>query len=406
MTKNDKYTILIDGNFMLHKTFHVAKNISKSKFDFIEDPKGDRNLLLWKLAMDFSSEIKRFDSLIDNVVYCIDGSSWRKHYFDDEELDTGDQIKYKANRVKSNDIDWKEIYDCHTEFSKGLEKLGVTVLRMDGCEADDLIFAWSATLNAKGKNALIISGDNDLMQLVNHDNQNGTNTIYYQKFMKTLYAQEGFVEWLDNTVESKVDIFDMPIDVHDISKDSLKNLVRSLEVTEINTEEFQFKKIIKGDMGDNVAPIYVQKKIRKSGDKKGQEYNTSPSDAKADLILTKFQEKCTEPINEVMFWNKEIIREICGLVKVICKYPEASIDELEKNYIDNRNLMLLHDKALPPPIMESMVDMIEDKYKLVIGKSEINTLKQYNNILDKTTYEDTQKKKQSSAGFFGAFNLD
>jgi len=40
MIKNDKYTMLFDANFHLHKTYFAAKNIAKGKFDFIEDPKG------------------------------------------------------------------------------------------------------------------------------------------------------------------------------------------------------------------------------------------------------------------------------------------------------------------------------------------------------------------------------
>lgn len=405
MTKNDKYTILIDGNFLLHKTYHVAKHISNGKFDFIKDPAADKNLLLWKLSMDFAAELKRFDSIIENVIYCIDGSSWRKHYFPKADIEQGENIKYKANRVQSNDIDWGLIYETHQEFAKGIEKLGIKTVRLDGCEADDLIFAYSSVLNAKGRNALVISGDGDLTQLVNHDDTNNANTIYYNKFAKTLYVAPGFTDWVSNTKIQAIDIFNQPIDITDNSKDGLKSIVKSLDSTDVNTAEFQFKKIIKGDSGDNVAPLYAQPKVYKSGKKKGQEYFSTPSDKQINEVLKTFNERY-DTINPVMFWNKDIISEICGLVKMTCKYNDVSMKQLEKNYADNRNLMILHEKAIPTPIMESMTNNIAVFSNLEINKSELNALKDYKNILDETSYEEKEKKKQSSGGFFNSFNLD
>jgi hypothetical protein len=104
-----------------------------------------------------------------------------------------------------------------------------------------------------------------------------------------------------------------------------------------------------------------------------------------------------------MFWNKDIISEICGLVKTTCKYNEVSMKQLEKNYCDNRNLMILHEKAIPSPIMDAMTNNIAIFSNVVINKTELNTLKEYRNILDETSYEEKEKKKQSSAGFFGSF---
>ena len=67
-----------------------------------------------------------------------------------------------------------------------------------GCEADDLIFGWSSYLNSVGRNSIILSGDNDLIQLVHHDATSNTNTIYYNKFIKSLYVYPGFTEWIAN----------------------------------------------------------------------------------------------------------------------------------------------------------------------------------------------------------------
>ena len=98
-----KYTLIFDGNFWLHKTYFIGQKIKTGKpFNFIDEPDADKNLLLWKLSTDFAAEIKRFEGVVNRIVYTVDSSSWRKKF-----LDTA----YKANRVKSESINWNEIYN-------------------------------------------------------------------------------------------------------------------------------------------------------------------------------------------------------------------------------------------------------------------------------------------------------
>jgi len=230
-----KYTILVDGNFFLHKTFHIGSKIKSGKpFNFIDEPEEDKNLLLWKLAMDFASEIKRFEGITNKIVYTVDSSSWRKKFLD---------TQYKANRVKSDTINWNAIYECHNEFINGLESLGVIVSRVKGAEADDLIFAWSSELNQNGQNAVIISGDNDLLQLVNLDNSSSANTIYYNKFDKDIHAFPKFQKWLDQEEHNTThDIFNMPVDLMSNTKQNLREVIKSskMKIHEVNVMEFLF----------------------------------------------------------------------------------------------------------------------------------------------------------------------
>jgi len=74
-----KYTLIFDGNFWLHKTYFIGQKIKTGKpFNFIDEPEADRNLLLWKLSVDFSAEIRRFEGVVNRIVYTVDSSSWRK----------------------------------------------------------------------------------------------------------------------------------------------------------------------------------------------------------------------------------------------------------------------------------------------------------------------------------------
>lgn len=408
MTFSDKYTIVFDGNHFLHKTMHVVSKIVEQEgriFNLIDDPAADKNTLLWKLSMDFASEIKKFTDISENVVYCIDSGSWRKQYFTEEHLDSNPDDKYKGTREYKNDFSWDKLYEAHTEFTKALEKSGIKVVKIQGCEADDLIFAWSTYLNSKGKNCLIISGDNDMLQLVNHDNSNGTNTIYYHKNKQKIFASNGFKSWLERE-SSSIDIFNQPISLADNTKQNLRGALKQFEIEELNSEEFQFTKILVGDSGDNVKALYTTEMTYKSGKKAGEKWYKSLDSTQSYKILQEFKTLVNEPIQESMFWNPEYVLAICKIAKKVCKLAHMETETLVKNYEDNRNLMILNVRSLPSGIMDSMLESISKLHTKNIPESNMKTLRSYEKILEGTTYSEKTKKKQNSAGFFGGFDLD
>ena len=149
--------------------------------------------------------MKLFIQLIKN--------SWRKQYETD--------VKYKGNRVQSTDVDWKMLFEVHDEFVKALEKLGVIITAIPGAEGDDGIFAWTSFLNSIDRNSIIISGDNDLLQLNYHNGD--VNTIYYNKFDKKIHTANGFNNWLNsNTSNDVVDMFNLNTKDFFNIKDELK----------------------------------------------------------------------------------------------------------------------------------------------------------------------------------------
>ncbi|MFW6313057.1 MAG: 5'-3' exonuclease, partial [Spirochaetota bacterium] len=70
--------------------------------------------------------------------------------------------EYKATREKTPE-DLKNEIPVIEEI---LEKLGVPMLRVDGFEADDLIATYATRAKAEGRSCFIVSGDKDLLQLV------------------------------------------------------------------------------------------------------------------------------------------------------------------------------------------------------------------------------------------------
>ncbi len=75
--------------------------------------------------------------------------------------------QYKANRPKTpEDLHAQVPWICET-----LEALGIPVLQCDGYEADDIIATVSRKCRESGRTCRILSGDKDLMQLVDESTQ-------------------------------------------------------------------------------------------------------------------------------------------------------------------------------------------------------------------------------------------
>jgi 5'-3' exonuclease len=371
-----KYTLIFDANFWLHKTYYIGQKIKKGKpFNFIDELEQDKNLLLWKLSVDFAAEIKRFEGITNRIVYAIDSNSWRKTFHP--------QSEYKANRVKSSDINWSAIYEVHNEFIESLEKMGVIVSRVKGAEADDLVFAWSSYLNQIGQNSLIISGDNDLLQLVNHDKSSGANTLYYNKFDKDLHVFPGFSDWL-SIEESNNDIFNMPIDIMTNAKSHLRQIIKTnkMDLDEVNINEFVFKKIIVGDKGDNVSPLEIKYKGSRTFVVTDNQANQILNEFKSDKVF----------VNQSHFFNDEYINRICEISQKVIKI-EKSISEIREKWELNRNLVYLHKKCIPDSVNTDMFSHIESKPIVSFSAIELHSLMDKDSILAKTSY--TKEKLDS-----------
>ena len=387
-----KYTLIVDGNFFLHKTFFISGKIKREgTLNFIDDPEKDSDLLASKLATDFAYEVRQFAPILDGVVYCIDSHSWRKDFYPTTNtLDTASSGEYKGTRTKDNKINWKAVYDLHDKFAESLKALGVTISRVDGAEADDLIFAWSSYLNMNSKNGLIFSGDND--------EANGTNTLYYNKFAKTMYTFENFENWISTNDVQSVDIFNQPLDLTSNTKNALQGVLRGVKIKEMNTAEFVFKKILTGDAGDNVSPLYQFKKTSKEG--KTRVFNVT--DNKATKILNDY-EKDYGTINESTFFNQESISNICQIAKVNLKIHDRNLDQLIEKYEANRNLMYLHNNALPPSIMNAMLESIEkSKHSTIRNLGDINK----QNITKPILNDEKNLDQTQDSSFFRGLKLD
>jgi DNA polymerase-1 len=141
--------ILIDGNAILHRAYHALPPLTNKDGIIVNAVYGFFSMFLKILE----------DQKPDFIVVCFDkkAPTFRKELF----------VGYQAKRPKMSDDLIPQIKFVHDV----LKKAKIEIFEVDGYEADDLIGtiatqAVSGKLNG-GIEVFIVSGDRDLLQLVN-----------------------------------------------------------------------------------------------------------------------------------------------------------------------------------------------------------------------------------------------
>jgi 5'-3' exonuclease len=131
-------TIIIDGNYVLHKNFYVFKNfkygelMTGTTFGFVKD--------VLKLYEKFNT---------NDIHVTWDSRSFRKDLNSD----------YKANRVRDPENNPYQNFDLVTD---SLDAIGINQYKIPEMESDDLIY----TLSKKFEDVIIYSRDKDLFQCI------------------------------------------------------------------------------------------------------------------------------------------------------------------------------------------------------------------------------------------------
>ena len=174
---------LIDTANTFFRARHVASRNS--------DPWEKVGMALHLTLASVNQVVRKFG--IDHVVFCLEGKSWRKSYYE----------PYKKNRIvdtqsqtqaekEENELFW-ETYEKFTTFLR--ERTNVSVLRDPQAEADDLIARWVA-LHPEDEN-FIISSDTDFIQLISEKNK------IYNGITNQLITLEGYFDDKGKIVKDK-----------------------------------------------------------------------------------------------------------------------------------------------------------------------------------------------------------
>jgi hypothetical protein len=166
-----------------------------------------------------------------HVVFCLEGRSWRKDYYEPYKRNRSDARAAKTVKEQEEDQLFWETFDNFKDFI--VEKTNCTVLQHGELEADDLIAGWIQ--NHPSDKHVIISTDSDFYQLIS------PNVSQYNGVQEHHITHEG--------------IFD--------KKGKLVIDNKTKEPKAIPDPKWLlFEKCIRGDSSDNVFSAYP--KVRKN----------------------------------------------------------------------------------------------------------------------------------------------
>lgn len=317
MTKS-KLTLLIDGNWLLMSRLSAITN------NYIDDNELCKNLQLL-MIQSIKKVLKKFQ-LIDNIVFCADGGSWRNDLEVPETVtdDEGNIIKYKGNREKDANINWELVFKAYETLILQLKQYGINAYKEYAVEGDDLVWWWSKKLNSEGTNCIIWTKDNDLKQLVNIDN-NKCFTVWWNE------ANGMFIE---NFNEDDLDfLFNNEYNENDII---LKKISNNIQLTKFNRNSIIIDKIMRGDKSDNIEPV-----LYKQSPKSTRKFRISDKDI--DYNIDWKDDQCVYNFFDHLLKSKKYSKNV-----------NKSLDEILEHFKYNRQLVALDKDYYPKQIIESL----------------------------------------------------
>lgn len=235
----------------------------------------------------------------DHVVFCLEGRSWRKDFYEPYKRNRKEARTAMTQREEEEDRVFWEIFDEFKDFVT--EKTNCTVIRHPQLEADDLIAGW--VQQHPTDSHVIISTDGDFAQLI------APNVRQYNGVSNTTITHEGYFD--------------------DKGKPVIDKKTKEAKPAP-DPEWLLFEKCMRGDTSDNVFSAYPG--VRKKGTKN-----------KVGLFEA-FEDKNAKGFN----WNNLMLQRW------------VDHNGVEHRVLDDyqRNVTLCDLEAQPPEIKEMITDTI------------------------------------------------
>jgi len=235
----------------------------------------------------------------DHVVFCLEGRSWRKDFYEPYKRNRKEARAAMTAKEEEEDRVFWEIFDEFKNFVT--DKTNCTVIRNSQLEADDLIAGWIQ--NHPNDNHVIISTDGDFAQLI------APNVKQYNGVSNTTITHEGYFD--------------------DKGKPVIDKKTKEPKAAP-DPQWLLFEKCMRGDTSDNVFSAYPG--VRKKGTKN-----------KVGL-LEAFDDKDNKGFN----WNNLMLQRWTDHKGV----EHRVLDDY------NRNVTLCDLSAQPPEIRKLITDTI------------------------------------------------
>lgn len=329
--------ILIDGNYIFHKTFGVFGGYGNVDPGKILKDKKEQSAFIRKIATDLCASLKMIPQG-GRMIFTSDSRSWRK----DVEIEDGG---YKSGRVKDEAVDWSIFFDLMKSFGDHLEKMGFVFSKVEGAEGDDLLMFWSEHFNSKNENCLIITGDKDLHQLARISADSWTVIWNNNQKKNTLFVPDGWKElWLDK--EESISVFNMASAISP-EKERFKTFLKKATIEEVESRSFIFTKILTGDKGDSVPSVWEQI----SGSRV-----MGFTQKKAETVFEAFLTSEWSDIEfQQMINNDDYLNWISGLILRTAKAVDSSDNRgrVKENIMRNFKLLWLDPSIIPDFVKDS-----------------------------------------------------
>ncbi|MBO9386368.1 MAG: DNA polymerase I [Thermomicrobium sp.] len=139
--------VLVDGHGLAYRAYHALPPT-------LATSAGEPTHVVFGFASMLLEVLNDFEP--DFVIVCFDtGRSFRQQLYEEYKAhrpETPDDLKHQLERIRQL-----------------LDALGIPIVTREGYEADDLIGTLAARATANGLEVLIVTGDTDLLQLVDED---------------------------------------------------------------------------------------------------------------------------------------------------------------------------------------------------------------------------------------------
>lgn len=280
--------ILIDTANLFFRSRHVVRGDIDTKVGMA-------------LHITFNSIKKAWNDFNgSHVVFCLEGRSWRKDFYEPYKRNRADSRAKLSPREAEEDRVFWEIFDEFKEFITS--KTNCTVLHHKNLEADDLIAGW--VQNHPNDNHVIISTDGDFAQLI------APNVKQYNGISNVTITHEGYFDDKGKPVVDKKTKEPKPAP---------------------DPEWLLFEKCMRGDTSDNVFSAYPGVRVKGTKNKIG--------------LMEAFADKQTKGFA----WNNMMLQRWVD--------HEGNEHRVLEDY--NRNVILCDLTAQPPEIKEIINNTIK-----------------------------------------------
>ena len=202
------------------------------------------------LHVTFNSIRKAWNDFdADHVVFCLEGRSWRKDFYEPYKRNRSEARAVLTEAQQEEETVFWETFDEFKDFIVG--KTNCTVLHNENLEADDLIAGWVQA--HPNDEHVIISTDGDFAQLV------APNVAQYNGVSNTTITHEGY---FDDKGKRVVD----------------KKTGKDKEAP--NPQWLSFEKCMRGDTSDNVFSAYPGVRVKGTKNKVGLQEAFADKDKK------------------------------------------------------------------------------------------------------------------------------